>query len=183
MRSKRNRIVVEATVGEKVLDAEAFVQNRCSDYTKWILTSLEHISIEIYFDKHYFVRLQYGDADGKRIGIDFEDVKKLVIEASRHLFLHASKVRTFSFVNFEAVDRRNRIVLTKMFEDELKLNIVVEYHFLDMNRYEVTLITAIRNEDFYFSDGSFQLGIQVDGSSSVYRNEKGKVKLISEFIQ
>ena len=69
-----------------------------------------------------------------------------------------------------------------MFEDEVRLNVVVEYHFLNMNSYEVTLITAMRKDDFYFSDGTFQLEIQSDGSSSLYKSERGKVKLISEFI-
>ena len=151
MKNKRKRIDTKAFIGEMVIDVDGFVQNKCSEYARRILTILENVEIEIYFDKHYFIRMQHGDADGERSGIDFESVKKLVIEASKHLFLHANKVRTFSFVNFEVADRSDRIVLTRVFEDEVKLNIVVEYHFLNMNSYEVTLITAMRKDDFTVS--------------------------------
>lgn len=76
MKNKRKRIDTKAFIGEMVIDVDGFVQNKCSEYARRILTILENVEIEIYFDKHYFIRMQHGDENGKRSGIDFESVKK-----------------------------------------------------------------------------------------------------------
>ncbi|MEJ7694262.1 hypothetical protein [Daejeonella sp.] len=78
--------------------------------------------------------------------------------------------------------RAERIILTRDSDDEQDLNIIVEYHYLDLNRYEVTLKTAIRKDSFHFNDGQFQIKMYADGSSTLFRKERGSVKTISNYL-
>lgn len=180
-KQKRKRIDYSTKVGEVVVDVEAFVKNKSSERAKKITTASEQIEIDIYFDKHYFDREQHGDNEGKRDGIENETVQSLLIEAAKHLFYYSIRNRIFSFVNFDLGTRPERIVLTKEIDGELPLNIVAEYHYLSLNKYEVTLKTAMKIDNFRLSDAQFQLIIHSDDTSTLNRFEKNKVKLISNY--
>ena len=179
-KNKRKRIDYSSKVGEVVVDVEAFVKNKSSENAKKISTTAEHIEIDIYFDKHYFDRQQYGDQEGRRDGIENDTVKSLLVEAGRHLFYYSIKNKTFSFVNFEVVPRPERIVLTKEVDGELPLNVVAEYHYLGLNKFEVTLKTAMKIGGFKLSDGQYQLILHPDETSTLMRLEKAKMLLVSE---
>lgn len=105
----------------------------------------------------------------------------MIKSVAKHLIYYSLKVKNFSFVNFGKVNRPERIVITQAFDEKLDLNIIAEYHFLSLNKYEVTLITGLRKNNFYFSDGQYQIKIEMDGTSILCRNERGQIKLISEF--
>jgi hypothetical protein len=179
-RERRKRIDPNEIKGELIVDVEAYIANKCSPNVKKIATASEHLDIEIYFDKHYFIRHQHGDDNGKREGIELETVQKLVIEAAKHLLFYSVTLKNFSFVNF-GPNSNHRVVLTRLFDGDEDLNIVVEYHYLSMHRYEVTLKTAMRKTDFLINDGTFQLKINPDGTSVLVKNENRKLVQFSEY--
>lgn len=180
-RERRKRIDPAEIIGAVAIDdQEAFIKNKSSDNVKKIMSISERFDIEVYFDKHYYIRHQHGDQEGKREGIEFESVKHLIVEAAKHLLFYSLRVKGFTFVNFEGISRPERIVLTQLFDGDSDLNIVAEYHYLSMHKFEVTLVTAMRKDDFYFNDGVFQVKILPDDSSLLLKNEKGKILKISE---
>ena len=181
LQSKRKRINRTAIVGELVVDVEAYVTNKSSLKARKITTASEHIEIEIYFDKHYFDRQQHGDDVGERVGIDSDTVQSLLIEAAKHLFYYSIRNKSFSFVNFEAVPRPERIVLTKEIDNEEPLNVVAEYHYLSLNKYEVTLKTAMKTNGFNLSDGQYQLVLHTDNTSSLIRFQNRNCTTVSEY--
>ncbi|TKC63521.1 hypothetical protein FBD94_03940 [Pedobacter hiemivivus] len=179
---KRPRIKKEI-IGEIIEpDPLAFTSNKCSGNAKMVLTKIERVAFDIWFDKHYYIREQYGDFDGKRDGINKELVEQIVISSAKHLLFYALKVKPFSFANFEVNLRNPRITITKNIEGETKLNIVIECHYLSLNRFEVTVITALRKNDFRFNDGEYKIEIYEDETSILYKNEKGKIKTICEYL-
>lgn len=176
---RRRRINPEEIKGELIFDIEAYVENKCSANVRKIITASEHIEVDIYFDKHYFIREQHGDADGKRNGIEAVTVQKLVVQATMHLLFYSITLKKFSFINYKPGSNQ-RIILTELFDNDTDLNLVVEYHHLTTHKYEATLKTAMRKADFYFSDGTFQLLINPDNTSILCKKELGRVIFISE---
>lgn len=171
-------------IGEIVKDDPlAFTKNRCSDNARMVLTKAEGIEFDIWFDKHYYHRERYGDDNGKREGISHDLVQQLIIDAAKHLLFYSIKVKGFSFVNFELAIRKTRITITQNLKEETKLNIVAEYHYLNLNRYEVTVITALRKDDFHFSDGEYQIEIHIDGTSSLFKMERHNIKMADQYLK
>jgi len=179
-RSRRIRTITGPISSHEVIDNMAFIKNKCSNNARKILTILESVEVDLYFDKHYFVRYQYGDDNGKRHGIEMESVQNLILEATKHLIFYSITLKAFSFLNFLPLGYPQRIVLTKLFKEEISLNVIVEYHCLSMQKFEVTLITAMRKYDFHFNDGTHQLEMQVDGTSILHKNERGKILSVGD---
>ncbi|MFC5282023.1 hypothetical protein [Pedobacter alpinus] len=179
---KRKRINAAEKQGDIILDIEAFIKNKSSENARKIQSTKEELEIEIYCDKHYYLRNQIGDENGKRDGIGYEFIEATLLKATKHLIYYALKIRGFAFINFDE-GFKSRITLTQHFNDHdiEDLNIVVEYHYLSMHKYEVTVITALRKNNFYFNDGSYQIELYSDGTSYINKNEKRKVKEISSF--
>jgi len=179
---KRKRVA--STITGELIEAHSliFTKNKCSPNARMVFTNAESLVFDIWFDKHYYIRERHGDENGKRDGIDPDAVKNCVLKAAKHLIFYAIKLRNFSFVNFGVVNRPERVILTLEKENEINLNIVTEYHHLSLNRYEVTVKTALRKNDFYFGDGDYQVTIHEDGSSTLFRKERGKVNSISEYL-
>ncbi|PXY39396.1 hypothetical protein DMB65_18095 [Flavobacterium cheongpyeongense] len=157
---KRKRISTkqsnEATI---VNDVEGYQENCCSPNAKKIGIHSENIIVNFWIDKHYSNRDQYGEDDGaKREDIGIEYVEKLVQKALPHLIYYSLKHKSFQFVNHPPPKSRGlRVVLKEEFDTDITLNIIAEYHFFDTNTYEVTVITAMRKEDFKISVGQFEL--------------------------
>lgn len=167
---KRPRIKNEL-IGEVIVDEIAYVQNKSSKNARKILDKSEHIEIEIWCDKHYYNRVQLGDENGKREGIEEDSIKDLVIKSIQHLFYYSFKVKNFSFINFGEASRNVRIVLQEH-KGKNVLNVVVEFHHLEKNKYQVTVITAMQKDDFSISVGQYAL--QMDDDSSILRKFDGK---------
>lgn len=164
-----------------VPDELEFTKNRTSSNARRICVNSLNLEFEVWFDKHYFSREHHGDESGKREGINYDVVKELIEDVAKHLIFYSLKVKNFSFVNFHQSHRPERVVITQLLDDELALNVITEYHYLSLNKYEVTIVTALKKDDFYFSDGQYQIKIDVDNTSTLYRSERGVVKIISEF--
>ena len=71
----------------------------------------------------------------------------------------------FLFINHPPQKRRNIRVLLKDYLDvDEFLNVVLEFHFIDLHTIEVTIITALICDDFNLSDR--QYGIEFEGNHS-----------------
>jgi hypothetical protein len=169
-------------IGEVVVDELEYTKNKCSDNARMIVMASEKVEFNIWFDKHYHNREQHGDDDGKRAGIEPNVVEELIRNAAKHLIFYSIKVKGFSFVNFEESNRPERILITFKIENEINLNVIAEYHYLELNKYEVTVKTAMRKDAFHFSDGQYQVQMDQDGSSILFRKEKGKIKTIDSYM-
>ena len=68
-----------------IVDPLEFKKNKCSDNACHITTKVENIDIDLWYDKHYHLREQVGDENGKRDGIDREVIQSLVLTSIKHL--------------------------------------------------------------------------------------------------
>jgi hypothetical protein len=178
---KRQRI--KPIKAEEIFDPLQFSKNKCSQNARKVFANIEQIEFDIWFDKHYFIREQHGDDLGKREGIDLKTVQNLIIEAAKHLIYYSLKLKNFTFINFSNNNskRFERIVLQKSISNEEKLNVIAEYHYLNLNKYEVTVKTAMRKDDFHYSDGQFLVEIFDEGNSILFKKELGRIIIISEY--
>jgi hypothetical protein len=63
----------------------------------------------------------------------------------------------------------------------LDLNVIVEYHYINKNKYEVTVRTAMCKDEFKISDGQYKIEIDDDGNSVLYKNERSSLNSICDF--
>ena len=97
-----------------VNDELEFVKNKSSEKAQKAEEFDERIKIITWFDKHYLDRLQFGDENGKRAGIEKEQVIKLVRDAIKHLVYYSFKVKGFAFIDDDApLGKHLRIILLK----------------------------------------------------------------------
>jgi hypothetical protein len=171
--------------GKIASNSLAFTKNRSSDYARRVFIHAEDLEFHIWFDKHYYFREEHGDENGKREGIGKEAIQELIIKSTKHLIYYSLKIKSFVFINFSSdlMGRSERIVLQNNFHDAPKLNVIAEYHYLDANRFEVTVKTAIRKDDFYFSDGQYLVEIYDDDKSALHKKELNKIKIISNYLR
>lgn len=174
-RERRNRIFRSVEQGEVVIDTHAWHENCSSNKVRHHTKFNENFQIDFWYDKHYWDRLHLGDDDGEREGIDFEFVEPLVIKSFKYLMYYALKHTEFLFVNYPPPPERFlRVVLRQKFEDKPTLNVVVEYHFISLNNFEVTIVTAMSSEDFNLGDNQYAIEF-IDNDSTLYRLVNYKV--------
>ncbi len=166
---KRRRITKEL-IGQIVIDEFAYEANKSSNNARKVLDKSEHIEIEIWCDKHYYNRAQIGDEYGKRTGIEENLIKDLVVKSIPHLLYYSFKVSGFSFINFGHATRNIRVVIQEIKKEGL-LNVVLEFHHLIRNNYQVTVITAMQKDEFAISLGQYAL--EIDNGISYLRKRNG----------
>lgn len=133
-----------------------FKPNCASDNAKFLHKYTE-FEVELWIDKHYQNRLVHGDDNGKREGINELSVKELIIIAFKYLLDIYLRFPKFKFINFfeqGKTSTKERLVLKKV-HDNGTLNVVVEIHYLDTSKYEVTVITAMEIDNFKIADGQY----------------------------
>jgi len=178
---KRPRIQ-QTTMGTIIEDPDAYGQNLCSPNAKKINGFEENLSIHFWIDKHYHNRDLHGDENGKREGIGLEYIEPLVAKSFSHLLFYSSKHKKFAFANHKSSigGRRFRITLKEVSTTEQTLNVIAEYHYLQHNCFEVTVITAMRKDDFYFSNGDYGLEFN-DDYSQLILNDRNNYVVIDEY--
>ena len=160
-------------------DALHYDCNHATPLARKVSNHWEHFEIEIWFDKHYYIRMQHGDEHGKRDGIEQERVKELVLTAVKHLCYYAHILECFTFLNMpDQVRRIFRILLKDHFSGETPLNVVVEFHFITILKYEATIKTAMQSDDFRPNDGQFILELYDADSSILSKKTLNGVKQI-----
>ena len=180
MAGKRRRITI---INSQLNDPDEYKQNSCSANAKQIELFSETVDIELWIDKHYSVRNQFGDDDGPREGIGEEYTKSLIKKSFRHLMYYSSKHKDFLFVNHPPKKNRNiRIVLIDKFSNATPLNVVAEYHFVKLNIYEVTIKTAMRKDEFDLSDGQYAIAFEED-YSILYKDQKRDTIRIDDYSE
>jgi hypothetical protein len=168
----RKRIGDKMAGAIAVKDDKAYTESLGSKNAREIKTVSEHISLELWFDKHYAVRDQHGSDDGTKRDISSEAVEALVIKALKHLIFYSSTVKGYTFLNHE--DHPGTIrAFVKDTIGAKPLSIVIQAHFKNFSKYQVTVITAI---DDHIRLGSGQQIIEFVGESHsiLKKNEGGK---------
>lgn len=175
---KRKRIKREPKVIE-VVDPLEFKSNCASKNAQHIHT-YDELKVELWCDKHYFHRRNHGDEQGKREGIDIEDVTETIIEGFKYLLdIHLRGI-PFKFINY--FDTKNparefyRIVLKRNTDNGL-LNVVCEIHYLDTSKFEITVVTAMVEDKFKMSEGQYALRI-FESESILSRNIRHEINRI-----
>jgi len=180
-RKPRKRIPISKPALPALVDPLQFTKNKASNHARIETTINEKISIDLWFDKHYVDRHQHGDDNGKRDGIDKENVKKLALESLKHLLFYSAYIKNFTFLNHNYSGNNSgnslRIVCQKEIDGEL-LNAVIEVHFKLLNEFEITVKTAMRNNDFKLSEGQYAIEIFEEDSSVLKQMVKGKIQEI-----
>jgi hypothetical protein len=168
----RKRITKEI-IGEIVVDESAFLENKGSKNARKITEKAVQIHIEIWYDKHYLNRVQFGGDDGqKREGIDEATIQNLVTHSKSHLINYSFKIKNFSFVNPTNPPGHNvRVVLQNDTNDGL-LNVGIGFYQKTGNKYEVTVFIAMVTDSFRISDGQYV--VLMDGDTSVLRKMDNK---------
>lgn len=161
-KEKRKRIHRNVVLPQ-IIDEQAYTINASSSNAKKTIVFIENLNIEVWIDKHYQNRVYHGSDDGSvRDDIDYDNIEPLLIKSFKHLLYYSLKHKSFVFVNHPPKFVHNlRIVLKELINDDKFCNIVVEYHFINLNTIEVTLVTAFYGNDFKMSNG--QYGIEFDG--------------------
>ncbi len=159
-----------------MVDELEFSESKGSKKARKIIEKTEQVHIEVWFDKHYINRIQFGDDDGnKREGIDTKIIEKLVTDSLTHLIHYSFKIKNFSFLNVNNQDLRTlRVVLQRETENGL-LNVAVGFHHIENNKYEVTVYTAMVEDEFRISDGQYVVLIN-ERNSSLFKMENRKLK-------
>ncbi|MFV8324794.1 hypothetical protein [Flavobacterium sp. ZS1P14] len=126
------------------------------------------------------IRLHIGDENGMREGIDIEDVKNLINDTFNHVVNYAHMETIINFPPF-IQNKSVRIVLQNRMDvvDDI-LNVAIDYHFVDVNTYEITIWTATNTRDFFIRDG--QCVVQLHhNKTSLFKNIKKTSNQLCEF--
>jgi hypothetical protein len=163
-KGKRPRISSQIAV--TIIDPEEYVANCSSQKAKKIGEISESLIIHFFIGEHYKNRKQHGEDDGKkRPDIEIEDVENLLRKALSHLIFYSLKHKTFKFISYPPPKQKPlSVVLKEKFNDNTILNVVAEFHGLDIGKYEVTVRTAMRKDNYEIFDGDHE--ILFDGESS-----------------
>lgn len=174
---QRKRITYEKKGVPAIEDELAFVENKCSKNARKIFAESQEIELELWFDKHYHDREQHGDNSGKRKGIDNDLVEDLVLRSFNHLLFYGAVIKGFTFLNHPGIATGSVRVVLQEFINDTTLNVVIEVHYVNIYKYEVTVKTAMAIDDFRITDGQYVVELQED-SSFLKKNEKGQIKEI-----
>lgn len=153
-----------------------FVRNRSSPNARKIIIVKHNLTIELWFDKHYYKRHHEGDNRGKRYGIDPDIVQSLLTRSIEHLIFYSTVCKSFNFANYANPDYINRIVL-KEESNGSTLNIVIEAHSIAVNRFEITVMTAMLVDDFRMPEGQYCIELHQE-YSILKKQENGKLSEI-----
>lgn len=179
MMSKRPRINI--TGKEIIIDKEAYLENSCSKNAKQIILNTHQFRSDIWTDKHYNIRVHQGDHNGIREGIALDIVLELINNTFNHVINYSLKYG--KIVNFPpfAPPNSTRIVLQNhISDDEHFLNVAVEYHFLDVDTYEITIWTAMKEKHFNIREGQFIIQLHHD-KTMLYQFVQKKLKPLISF--
>lgn len=144
MREKRPRIKPNSAMATlAIIDEQAFIQNKSSQNAKKVDEVIENFNLNIWFDKHYCDREQHGDENGKRSGINKNLIQSILKISIKHLIYFSLKLKNFQFINYDEKIHQTRIAIQERNEDGNMVNLIVEFHHINSNKYEVTVMTAM----------------------------------------
>jgi len=154
---KQEELIESKTKTVSTTKIDVFTQNSASKNAK-LIHKYKDVEIEIWIDKHYENRVDFGDENGKREGIEQSVVQSLVIDSVKYIFHFYLNSRISNFINFPDKKnpiRNNRIIIKDFRDAEVPLNIAIEIHFLTYGKYEITVITAMKTVDMKIHDSQY----------------------------
>lgn len=166
-------------MGTQLDDQIAYQPNKCSENARQVDKVSIRIIFDLWNDNHYLKRIQHGDDNGKREGIAADTVNAFVKGACYHLLYYASNVPSFNFLNHGVGAPDIRTVLKDTYSGEGTLNVVIETHFVAVDCYEVTVVTALRADDFKIGNGQFFIEFDSENTSTLKRLERGGIRTIA----
>lgn len=101
-----------------------------------------NINLELWFAKHYHNRDQFEDDDGNRKDIPPTDIEALVTKGLKHLIFYSSVVKGFTFLNHEDYPGNIRAILKDTYSKSSPLSVLIQSHFKNFSKYQITVITA-----------------------------------------
>jgi len=162
-----------------VEDSLEYKSNKCTQQAREIEAIACRIVNSLWYDKHYINRNSVGEDDGSpREGIDPEGVRNLVAQVFNHLLFYSTILDKFQFVNHELNGKKaRRILIQDSYSCNPTLNVIIETHFVDFNKYETTVVTAMAKEDFVPFDGQYILEVTGDYASvlKLYANKTYRI--------
>ena len=177
MSGQRPRII--KNLGETTFDKDAFTENCSTENARKQIEFTENLKTELWIDKHYWNYI----TSKEREGIELEFTEPLITKSLKHLLYYSLKLKEFNFVNHPPKQMRNiRVVLRQLFKTKLPLNVTVECHFINLNIFEVTIITAMSVENFKLSDGQYLIEFN-DLSSTLYSFKTRQLKEIDSYSE
>lgn len=174
----RKRIPIVNNAQPAVVDPLEFKKNKSSDKARRITTINEEITFDLWFDKHYIDRATLGDDSGKREGIDKKTVEILALQSVKHLLFYAAYIKNFTFISNPKEARIHRIICQQDTPEGM-VNVVIEVHYHTVRHYEITVITAMRNDSFAIGDGQYAVEMIDDDNSILKRMSKKGLEEIS----
>ena len=158
-----------------VIDPFEWRANKCTPRARQHDDLKEVITINFWFDQHYFIRNQHGDILGKRIGIDINHVKDMVSRSLKHLLFYSANLEKFTFLNLNPPPMRAHRIVIKEDINGGMLNAVIEVHYINVHTYEITVKTAMVVDNFDVADNQYCLEMQGD-SSVLYKMESRRLR-------
>nr|WP_298657940.1 hypothetical protein [uncultured Flavobacterium sp.] len=166
---------------ENIIDPHQYTENCCSKNARRIVVKPALFNSDVWADKHYNIRVQHGDDNGARDGIEIDVVLELIDNTFNHVINYSLKYG--KIVNFPpfAPPKSTRIVLQDLVDAvEDFLNVAVEYHFLDVDTYEITVWTAMTNKAFRIREGQYIIQLHHD-KTILHQMVKGTYQQLHSF--
>jgi hypothetical protein len=141
-------------------DEFVYSKNKSTELGRQVVTNKYTFEVTLWFDKHYEKRVKERD----RSGIEPQIITEIIQDSFPYLIYISCFSNSFHFINspINNTSPLIRIVLQKNTENGI-LNVVAEYHFIEFNKMEITVKTAMVVDNFKISDGQFVLFIDDQG--------------------
>ncbi|MFZ0599406.1 MAG: hypothetical protein WAM46_20630, partial [Flavobacterium sp.] len=134
-KSKRKRIV--KPIISTIIDPNEYTVSAASMNAQHKKSFTIHINLDYFVDGHYVKRLVHGDENGIRDGIEPKHVEPLVENSFLHILHYSLRNKNVNIINYMPLKSTAvRVLLMEIFKDALQLNLIVEYHFIDVSTYE-----------------------------------------------
>ncbi|MBF4517929.1 hypothetical protein IRZ71_16300 [Flavobacterium sp. ANB] len=161
---KRKRIVKSITA--TIIDPNKYTVSAASMNAQHKKSFTVHLNLDYFVDGHYVKRLTKGDENGAREGIEPKYVEPLVENSFLHLLHYSLRNKNVNVINYTPLKSTAvRVLLMETFKDQLQLNLIVEYHFIDVATYEATVITAMRKDGFQEAEGQYSINMNEKDST------------------
>jgi len=161
---KRKRIV--KPIIATIIDPNEYTVSAASMNAQHKKCFTVHINLDYFVDGHYVKRLVHGDENGIRDGIEPKHVEPLVENSFLHLLHYSLRNKNVNVINYAPLKSTAvRVLLIETFKDELQLNLIVEYHFINVATYEATVITAMRKDGFQEAEGQYSISMNEKDST------------------
>lgn len=171
-KSSRRQRINKRPAMPAIEDPLEFTQNKCSIKARRVGNVQFNVTFDLWFDKHYHDRHQFGEDDGnKRDGIEPNKVEELVRKATQYLLLCGSIVKGFTFINYNQ-QATVFVVIKEITETEI-LNVAIQTQYVAPLTYELTVKTARPGDDFKIAAGQYVLVFQ-EGTIELVKFENGK---------